>query len=71
MNDVRPVILVVDDEADSLKLLTDILCAEGYEVRAANSGKLALASAAAHTPDLILLDFAYARDGWVGGCAAG
>jgi DNA-binding NtrC family response regulator len=56
MNDSRPIILVVDDEADSLKLLTDILCAEGYEVRAANSGKLALASAAAHTPDLILLD---------------
>jgi DNA-binding NtrC family response regulator len=56
MNDVRPVILVVDDEADSLKLLTDLLCTQGYEVRAANSGKLALASAAAHTPDLILLD---------------
>ncbi len=56
MNDVRPVILVVDDEADSLKLLTDILDAQGYEVRAANSGKLALASAAAHRPDLILLD---------------
>jgi DNA-binding NtrC family response regulator len=56
MNDVRPVILVVDDEADSLKLLTDILGAQGYEVRAANSGKLALASAAAHRPDLILLD---------------
>jgi PAS domain S-box-containing protein len=56
MNDVRSVILVVDDEADSLKLLTDILGAQGYEVRAANSGKLALASAATHTPDLILLD---------------
>jgi len=56
MNDVRSVILIVDDEADSLKLLTDILCAQGYEVRAANSGRLALASAATHTPDLILLD---------------
>jgi PAS domain S-box-containing protein len=56
MNHARPVILVVDDEADSLKLLTDILSAEGYDVRAANSGKLALASAGAHTPDLILLD---------------
>jgi DNA-binding NtrC family response regulator len=56
MNEVRPVILVVDDEADSLKLLREILCSQGYEVRAANSGRLALASAAAHTPDLILLD---------------
>lgn len=51
-----PVILVADDDADSLQLLTEILRAEGYEVRAANSGKLALASAAAHVPDLILLD---------------
>lgn len=56
MNIAKPVILVVDDEADSLQLLTDILCAEGYEVRAADSGKLALASTAALTPDLILLD---------------
>ncbi len=56
MDTIKPVILVADDEADSLKLLTDILTAEGYEVRAADSGELALASAAAHTPDLILLD---------------
>jgi PAS domain S-box-containing protein len=52
----KPVILVADDEADSLKLLSEILRAEGYAVRAADSGRLALASAAAHTPDLILLD---------------
>jgi DNA-binding NtrC family response regulator len=56
MKDIRSVVLVVDDEPESLTLLTDIIGAEGYEVRAANSGKLALASVATHKPDLILLD---------------
>ena len=46
MNDSSPVILVIDDEAECLNLLKDILSAEGYQVRAANSGELALASAA-------------------------
>lgn len=49
-------ILVVDDTQMSLKLLTTILAAEGYQVRAADSGELALASVAAMPPALILLD---------------
>ena len=49
-------ILVVDDESESLGLLTGILVAEGYQVRSANSGQLALASVAAWLPQLILLD---------------
>ena len=49
-------VLVVDDESDSLALLTGILAAEGYQVRSANSGKLAMASVAAWLPHLILLD---------------
>ena len=49
-------ILVVDDELESLKLLTTLLVAEGYQVRPADSGELALASVAAKPPDLILLD---------------
>ena len=49
-------ILVVDDTSESLRLLTDILTAEGYRVRPADSGELALAAVAAETPDLILLD---------------
>jgi light-regulated signal transduction histidine kinase (bacteriophytochrome) len=49
-------ILAVDDTLSSLKLLADILTAEGYEVRPANSGELALASVAARLPELILLD---------------
>ena len=52
----NPSILVVDDEADSLSLLTGILSSEGYHVRAADSGRLALASIDAWLPELILLD---------------
>jgi PAS domain S-box-containing protein len=49
-------ILVVDDESESLILLTKLMEREGYRVRAADSGRLALASAFAHPPDLIVLD---------------
>jgi PAS domain S-box-containing protein len=49
-------ILVVDDESASLALLTGILTEEGYRVRPADSGELALASLAAARPDLILMD---------------
>ncbi len=49
-------ILVVDDTPASLKLLTDIMKAEGYEVRSAINGELALNSALSNPPDLILLD---------------
>jgi PAS domain S-box-containing protein len=49
-------ILVVDDSPVSLKLLKGILTAEGYPVRTADSGELALASAASAPPELILLD---------------
>ena len=49
-------ILAVDDTSASLKLLTDLLKLEGYEVRSAISGEMALKSAAANPPDLVLLD---------------
>jgi PAS domain S-box-containing protein len=49
-------ILVVDDDPRSLALLTGILSEEGYSVRPADSGELALASIAAKRPELILLD---------------
>jgi len=49
-------IMVVDDSPDNLKLLTDLLTTEGYKVRPANSGVLALASVIEEIPDLILLD---------------
>lgn len=49
-------ILIVDDDQSSLRLLTKILTSEGYQVRPADSGELALAAVAAQTPELILLD---------------
>ncbi|MDP2771343.1 MAG: response regulator [Giesbergeria sp.] len=49
-------ILAVDDTSASLRLLTDILKEEGYEVRSAINGELALGAAASNPPDLILLD---------------
>lgn len=49
-------ILAVDDAPASLRLLTDILKEEGYEVSSAISGELALRAATRHPPDLVLLD---------------
>jgi len=52
----KPSILIVEDNADSLSLLNGILASEGYLVRRADSGRLALASVEAWLPELILLD---------------
>lgn len=49
-------ILIVDDTPATSLLLTDILTAAGYEVRQLDNGELALRSAQAHAPDLLLLD---------------
>jgi len=49
-------ILVVDDVPANLNLLTQILAEQGYRVRVAPSGRLALKSVQSHPPDLILLD---------------
>jgi DNA-binding NtrC family response regulator len=52
----RQEILVVEDTQASLRLLTDLLTKQGYRVRPASDGGLALKSVAAKAPDLILLD---------------
>ena len=49
-------ILVVDDDPASLQLLVDVIGRQGYHVRPANNGELALRSAANFVPELILLD---------------
>jgi putative nucleotidyltransferase with HDIG domain len=49
-------LLVVDDTPSSLKLLTGLLKSEGYEVRSAVSGELALHAAGSNPPELVLLD---------------
>lgn len=56
MNTDKGKILAVDDTPESLRLLTEILTAEGYEVRSAISGELALHAATLHPPELVLLD---------------
>lgn len=49
-------ILIVDDMPANLSLLSAMLTAQGYEVRAAINGAMALMSAATAPPELILLD---------------
>ncbi len=49
-------ILVVDDRVDNIVLLAELLEGQGYTVRKALSGPLALQAAIANPPDLILLD---------------
>ena len=53
---MKGIILAVDDTPTSLKLLTDLLKNEGYEVHSALNGEVALHSAAISPPDLVLLD---------------
>lgn len=49
-------ILIVDDEPAALRLLKEILTAEGHEIRPFNNAELALRSIMAEAPELILLD---------------
>ncbi len=49
-------ILVVDDTPANLHLLIELLSKNGYEVRPAPNGNLALRTVASKRPDLILLD---------------
>jgi two-component system, sensor histidine kinase and response regulator len=49
-------ILLVDDQLDNLRLLSDLLTQRGYEVRTVTRGSAALMGVEAQSPDLILLD---------------
>ncbi|MFO1397374.1 MAG: response regulator [Burkholderiales bacterium] len=49
-------ILVVDDIAQNVKLLADLLAVKGYAVVTASNGEEALARVASENPDLVLLD---------------
>ena len=49
-------ILIVDDTPDNLRLLSKTLLAEGYQVRCAINGSIALLAIKTKMPDLILLD---------------
>ena len=52
----RPSILIVDDEREELRVLTDLLRRQMYHVRSAVDGAAGYQSALAMPPDLILLD---------------
>jgi PleD family two-component response regulator len=56
VEDNKQSILVVDDTQANLRFLTATLTRRGYIVRPALDGQLAIASAQAEPPDLILLD---------------
>lgn len=49
-------ILVIDDQLENLRTLSEILQRKGYQVRQATNGKIALKTATSQPPDLILLD---------------
>jgi class 3 adenylate cyclase len=52
----RPLILAVDDVPENLEILRVRLEANGFEIITASDGEEGLASARAHSPDLLLLD---------------
>ncbi|WP_019505850.1 EAL domain-containing response regulator [Pleurocapsa sp. PCC 7319] len=49
-------ILIVDDIADNLRVLSNTLNKQGYKIRCAKNGVMALKAASKILPDLILLD---------------
>lgn len=53
---IRERILVIEDEASILKMLSTVLSANQYEVIEAATGAEALSMVASHCPDVILLD---------------
>jgi two-component system KDP operon response regulator KdpE len=54
--DVRPLILVVEDDKPICSFITAILNSNGYRVVVASTGKEGLSLAASYSPDVILLD---------------
>ncbi|MBI5879005.1 MAG: response regulator transcription factor [Chloroflexi bacterium] len=58
-------ILVVDDDADIVRLISDYLLDSSYEVITATNGRQALRAAFEYRPDLVLLDIGMpGMDGW-------
>jgi two-component system, cell cycle response regulator DivK len=54
-------ILVVEDQEDNRQILRDLLTSADFEVIEAEDGEAGLAAAAAHRPDLILMDIQLPR----------
>ena len=49
-------ILVVEDQADNMQILRDLLTSAGYEMIEAHDGLAGVEAAKTHRPDLILMD---------------
>ena len=49
-------ILVVEDHEDNRQILRDLLASAGFDMIEAENGEDGVAAAAAHRPDLILMD---------------
>ena len=49
-------ILIVEDHEDNRRILRDLLSSADFEVIEAEDGEAGVAAAAAHLPDLILMD---------------
>ena len=59
-----PLVLIVEDQSEVTQLLADLLRQAGYDTATATNGDDALALAAAHRPDFVLLDLTLpGRDG--------
>jgi two-component system KDP operon response regulator KdpE len=56
MSDPKPVVLLIDDEPQMRTFVRLALSAQDYRVVEAESGREGLQQAAAHTPDIVLLD---------------
>jgi two-component system response regulator GlrR len=52
----KPVVMLVDDDRDLLRLLTMRLSAAGYEVKSVTSGEEALAKLPEFSPDVMVTD---------------
>jgi CheY-like chemotaxis protein len=62
---LRPLVLVVDDDADVRGLAESLLTTHGYEVVMATNGRDAIQRLHEHCPDLIMLDLNMpVMDGW-------
>lgn len=58
-------ILIVEDNADNLTLMCDILDSLGYQTIVARNGAEGITAAQEHLPDLILMDLSMPQmDGW-------
>jgi DNA-binding response OmpR family regulator len=62
---MAPHVLVADDDAWILRMVTTVLEKRGYSVETANDGEEALRCALAHSPDLLITDIVMPQmDGW-------